>query len=127
MKTVTTTIFTLLVFGVFSIIGGNLTLLAQGQPSPANNKNACQRAGGEFSRDTTTTPPTNRCVVTKSETTTTKTGPQGQFTRTETTTTTTTFTKQGGTVGSTSSESTNVKCTNPGGQEVPADNPNCQV
>jgi hypothetical protein len=126
-KVTTTTIFALFLVGVFSTIGIGLTLSAKAKPFPANNENACQRAGGQFSRDTTTNPPTNMCVVTKSETTTTKTGPQGKFTRTETVTTTTTFTKQGGKEStSTQTQSTSVRCTNPQGKEVPADNPNCQ-
>ncbi len=127
MKKIITNIFALLLLGVFLTIGNSSTLSAKSQPFPANNKNSCERVGGQFSRDTSTTPPTNRCVVTKTETTTTKTGPQGQFTRTETTTTTTTFTKQGGNEStSTESQPPVVRCTNPGGQEVPADNPNCQ-
>ncbi len=127
MKKVTTIIFSLFLVGIFSTIGIGLTLSAQGQPFPANNKNACEGVGGQFSRDMTTTPPTSTCVVTKSETNTTKTGPRGQFTRTETTTTTTTFTKQGGDEStSTETQPTVVKCTNPQGREVPVDNPNCQ-
>jgi hypothetical protein len=127
MKRVTATFFAIFLVAVFSIIGSNLVLSAQEQTFPANNENTCQTAGGQFSRDTSTTPPTNTCVVTKTETTTTKTGPQGQFTRTETTTTTTTYTKQGGNESTTvNSQTTTVKCTNPAGQEVPSDSPNCQ-
>jgi hypothetical protein len=113
---------------VFSTIGGNSVVSARGDAFPANNENTCQRAGGQFSRDTGTNPPINTCVVTKTETTTTATGPQGKFTRTETTTSTTTYTKQGGNEStSVSNPSTTVKCTNPEGREVPSDNPNCQV
>jgi hypothetical protein len=103
-------------------------------PHPAQNADQCRAAGGEFSRDTSTTPPTNTCVITEEDSTETvpATHPSGNW-KVDVTTpgSTETYTAQGSTRTHTSTgggDPVVTACYNSQGKPIGdfENNPNCQ-